>query len=63
MKIDEWVTIEVEREIGLRAHEYQVSTFDRDGNPSEGFIFLVSDRTGRIVRTVGPIDMTEEEAN
>ena len=63
MKIDERVTIEVERDVVLRAHEYQVTTVDRGGKPAQGFLFFVSDRTGRIVRTVGPIDMTEEEEN
>ena len=63
MKIDERVTIEVERDVALRCHEYQVTTVDREGNPAQGFIFFVSDRSGRIF-PVGPtIDMTEEEAN
>ena len=63
MKIDERVTIEVERDIGLRAYEYQVFTFDREGKPAQGFLFYVSDTTGRIKRIVEPIDMTEEGAN
>ncbi len=63
MKVDERVTIEVERDMGLRAREYQVTTFDREGNPASGFLFVISDVTGRIVKTVGPIDMTEEETH
>ena len=51
----------MEAEVGLRAHEYQVFTFDQEGGPAEGFLFLVSDKTGRIFKIVGPIDMTEEE--
>ena len=63
MKIDERVTIEVESDLSRRAHEYQVTTFDQEGKPSQGFIFYVSNKTGHIVHTVGPVDMTEEEAN
>ena len=61
MKIDERVTIEVERDVGLRSHEYQVTTFDREGKIAQGFTFLVSDKTGFIVRIISPIDMTGEK--
>ena len=61
MKVDARVTIEVERDVALRAHEYQVTTVDREGNPAQGLLFYVSDKTGGIMRIVGPIDMTEEE--
>ncbi len=60
MKVDERVTIEVERDIPLRCTEYQVTTVDRMGNPAQGFLFRVSDINGRISITVGGIDITDE---
>ncbi len=60
MKIDAKVTIEVERDCGLRCHEYVVISHDRDGREVQGFQFYVSD-TGRILRIIPPIDLSAEE--
>ena len=43
MKIDDKLTVEVERDNALRAHEYAVISHDREGSEVEVLTFYVTD--------------------
>ncbi len=58
MKINDKLSIEVEREPTMRADEYVVITFDKEGNEVQGFKFRVDDK-GRIQFFQQPHFLTE----
>ena len=58
MKVNDKLTIEVERSPALRRDEYFVVSFDQEGNEVQGFTFYVSDK-GKIEKVGGPVNLTE----
>ena len=52
------LTIEVHREATMRADEYVIVTFDKEGNEVQGLSFHVTD-SGKIYYLRGPSDLIE----
>ena len=60
MKVDNKITIESERSVALRRHEYFVVSHDREGNEVQVLSFLVNDN-GRIGGVEEPLDLIKEK--
>jgi len=58
VKVNEKLTIEVERRAKLRRDEYFIVSFDKEGNEVQGFAFYVDDK-GMIERVGVPYNLTE----